>query len=70
MSYLANTFVLKISSAFTSAVYSQAHFRLDNIMDANTMSPDQTAPYCLQVTAYNGLEPYCYHTSLHVCSTA
>ena len=32
---------------FTSAAYMyiQAHFRLDFIMGANTMSPDQTAPF-------------------------
>ena len=38
------------------AVYIQVHFRLDLIMEANNVSPDQTAPkeqsvmgpYCLQ----------------------
>ena len=33
-----------MSSAFTSAAYIQVHFRLDFIMEANTMDPDQTAP--------------------------
>ena len=37
-------FDLKMSSAFTSAANTQVHFRLDFIMEANTMSPDQTAP--------------------------
>ena len=45
-----------MSSALTSAAYIQVHFRLDSIMEANTMNPDQTAPleqsdlglYCLQ----------------------
>ena len=33
-------------SAFTSAAYVQVQFRLDFIMEANTMNPDdQTAPY-------------------------
>ena len=27
-----------------SAAYSQVHFRLDFIMEANTMDPDQTGP--------------------------
>ena len=27
-----------------SATYIQVHFRLDFIMEANTMNPDQTAP--------------------------
>ena len=39
-----------------SAAYSQVHFKLDFIMEANTMNPDQTGPleqsdmdsYCLQ----------------------
>ena len=41
---------------FTSAAYIQVPLRLDFIMEANTMNPDQTAlleqsdlgPYCLQ----------------------
>ena len=37
-------FVLKIASAFKSAVYIQMHFRLLWPMEANTMNPDQTAP--------------------------
>ena len=38
-------FGLKMLSAFTSAVYNiQVHFRLDFIMEANTLNPDQTAP--------------------------
>ena len=49
-------FILKILSAFTSAAYIQVQFRLDFIMEANTMNPDQTAskeqsdlgPYKLQ----------------------
>ena len=36
-------FVLKLSSAFTSAVYIQVHLKLDFIMEASTMNPDQTA---------------------------
>ena len=31
-------------SAFSSAAYIQVHFRLNFIMEANTMNPDQTAP--------------------------
>ena len=46
-----------MSSVFvTSAAHIQVHFRLDFFMEANTMNPDQTAPweqsdlgtYCLQ----------------------
>ena len=37
-------FVLKLSSAFYIAAYIQVHVRLDFIMEANTMYPDQTAP--------------------------
>ena len=40
--YRANIFVQKMS-AFTSAAYTVVHFRLDFIMDAKTMNPDQTA---------------------------
>ena len=29
---------------FTSVAYNQEQFRLDFIMEANTMNPDQTAP--------------------------
>ena len=29
---------------FTSAAYIQVHFRLNFIMEATTMNPDQTAP--------------------------
>ena len=28
----------------TSSAYTHVHFRLDLIMEANTMNPDQTAP--------------------------
>ena len=38
-SYPTNIFVLKMSSA----AYIQVYFRLDFIMEANTMTPDQTA---------------------------
>ena len=31
-------------SALTPAACFQVHFRLDFIMEANTMNPDQTAP--------------------------
>ena len=55
-----------------SAVYIQAHFRLDFFMQANNMNPDQIAPkgeilkalhnsairYCLQYLLSNSL-PYC-----------
>ena len=34
------TFVLKILSAFVSAAYIQVHFRLDLIMEANTMNSE------------------------------
>ena len=37
-------FVLKMLSVFTSAAYIQVHCRLDLFMEANNMSPDQTAP--------------------------
>ena len=40
--YLTNIFISKMSSAFTSATCIQVHFRLDFIMQANTMNPDQT----------------------------
>ena len=46
------TKVMKMLSAFMSAVYIQVHSRL--IIRVNTMNPDQTAlqsdlsPYCLQ----------------------
>ena len=41
--YPAHIFVLKCL-LFTSAAYIQVHFRLNFIMEANTMNPDQTAP--------------------------
>ena len=44
-------------SAFTSAVYIQVHFRLDFIIEANTMNPDQTAP--LGSWKQSDLGPYC-----------
>ena len=34
-----------IQLVFMSAAYIQAHFRLDVIMEANTMHSDQTAPF-------------------------
>ena len=37
------------------AVYNQVHFRLDFIMEANTMNPDKTAPFVQQ----SELGPYC-----------
>ena len=36
-------FVLKMSIFFTSPSFIQSHFRLDFIMEANTMNPNQTA---------------------------
>ena len=49
--YPANIFCPEMS-AFMSAAYIPVHFRLDFIMVANTMNPDQIAPrlgpYCLQ----------------------
>ena len=33
----------KFDSAFTSAAYTQVHFRLDFIMNAYIMDPDRTA---------------------------
>ena len=36
-------FSLKLCLLFTSAAYIQVYFRLDFIMDANTMNPDHTA---------------------------
>ena len=49
---------MKLLSAFMFAAYIQVHVRLDVIMEANTMNPDQTAPnrwdqshlvlYCLE----------------------
>ena len=47
------TYPLKILLLFTSATYIQVHFRLDFMMEANTMGPDQTTP--LQ----SDLGPYC-----------
>ena len=44
----------KCHPSFTSAAYIQVHFRLDLIMEANTINPDQTAPFCLC--------PYCSQT--------
>ena len=43
-------FVLKMMSA----TYIKAHLRQDNIMEANTMNPDQTAP-----REQSDLGPYC-----------
>ena len=47
--------VMKILSAFyVCSIYIQVHFRLDFIIEANTMNPDQLweqsdlGPYCLQ----------------------
>ena len=37
-------FLLEMSPPFTSAAYFQVQFRLDFIMGANTMNPEQTAP--------------------------
>ena len=39
-----NFFVLKMSSALTSAAYNQVHLRLDFFMKANNMSPDHNSP--------------------------
>ena len=43
----------KYSLLFTTAAYIPVHFRLDFIMEANHLNPDQTdmsslGPYCLQ----------------------
>ena len=54
-----NIFVLKMSS-LTSSANTQVHLRLDFIMEANNMNPDQTAaleqsdlgPYCLPNRQY------------------
>ena len=35
---------IKCRLLFTSAAYIQIHLKLDFIMEANTMNPDQTAP--------------------------
>ena len=48
--YPANIFVLKMLSAFTSAAYTQVLFRLDFILEANTMNTDQTAPHGSSLT--------------------
>ena len=40
---LPNCFVLKCCLLFMSAAYIQVYFRLDFIVEANTMNPDQTA---------------------------
>ena len=45
---------------FTSAAYIQVHFRLDIIMEANTMNPGQTAPPWEQ----SDLDPYCFQNRL------
>ena len=37
-------FQLEMLPPFTSAAYFQVQFRLDFIMGANTMNPEQTAP--------------------------
>ena len=42
--YPAIFFVLNVS-AFMSAAYFQVHFRLNFIMEANTMNPDKIAPF-------------------------
>ena len=47
-------FCPKMLSAFTFAAYSQMHFELLLIMDANTMNPDQTNP---KDTLANSEEP-------------
>ena len=44
----------------TSAAYIQAHSRLDLIMEANTMNPDQTAPW-----EQSDLGSYCLQYRLH-----
>ena len=53
------TYPLKILLLFTSATYIQVHFRLDFMMEANTMGPDQTAPW------RSDLGPYCLEYRLH-----
>ena len=37
-------FVLEQCLLFTSAAHIQVHFRLEFIIEANTMNPDQTVP--------------------------
>ena len=41
---LVSAFVLKMSSAFYVCYIFQVNFRLDFIMESNTMHPGQTAP--------------------------
>ena len=43
-----------MASAFWSAAYIQVYFRLNFVMEANTMNPDQTAPW-----EQSDLGPYC-----------
>ena len=48
--YPANIFVLKMLSAAYTCI--QVHFRLDFIMEANTMNPDQSSLICVHIV-YN-----------------
>ena len=45
--YPGNIFVLKQLCLFLSQLHIFVHFKLDFIMEVNTMNPDQS-PYCLQ----------------------
>ena len=65
---------MKMCLFFMSAAYIQVHFRLDFVMEANTMSPDQTAckdqsdPYCLKCRYPANLLHICislWPTNLH-----
>ena len=50
-------FVLKINKLhllYTSAAITLVHFRLDFIMEANTMNPDQTAPFWVHIVCHIG----------------
>ena len=42
--HVGSIFFLWICLLFSSAAYIQVHFRLDFILDANAMNPDQTVP--------------------------
>ena len=51
---------MKMSSSFTSAAYIIVHSKLDFIMEADTMNPDQTAPW-----EQSDLGTYCLQCKLH-----
>ena len=56
--YLATVFFFLL---FTPAAYIYMHFRLDFIMEANNMNPDQTAPW-----EQSDLGPYCLQYKLPI----